>query len=276
MVANGLTDLSLTDHLALRRKLAAFRDDYQLTDKPALVWQCRPMTSVEVDVKSAALKEALGKGAVPVSDSAGWYAFRSGQLPTVVFDGLASSRDAEGQGWVAEIHTDGHIVAGLWTFPDVSIGEARSSCVSTFHGQAFTDFGVLAANLMEAADYEGQCEMTCTLLRASQLPFVQELDALPADAARVLLSTGKLVGEGFDHAPLDTLVLAMPLSWKGTLAQYAGRLRREHASKNSVRIVDFVDEEHPALLRMWNRRQRGYQAMGYRVIAQASSLFDPD
>ena len=92
----------------------------------------------------------------------------------------------------------------------------------------------------------------------------------------MLLSTGKLVGEGFDHAPLDTLVLAMPLSWKGTLAQYAGRLRREHASKNSVRIVDFVDEGHPALLRMWDRRQRAYQAMGYRVIAQASGLFDPD
>jgi superfamily II DNA or RNA helicase len=105
---------------------------------------------------------------------------------------------------------------------------------------------------------------------------LQELEALPADAPRVLLSTGKLVGEGFDHAPLDTLVLAMPISWKGTLAQYAGRLHREHASKSSVRIVDFVDEGHPALLRMWERRQRGYQAMGYRVIPQASGLFDPD
>lgn len=104
---------------------------------------------------------------------------------------------------------------------------------------------------------------------------LQELEALPANAPRVLLSTGKLVGEGFDHAPLDTLVLAMPISWKGTLAQYAGRLHREHASKSSVRIVDFVDEGHPALLRMWERRQRGYQAMGYRVIPQASELFDP-
>ena len=105
---------------------------------------------------------------------------------------------------------------------------------------------------------------------------LQELEALPADAPRVLLSTGKLVGEGFDHAPLDTLVLAMPISWKGTLAQYAGRLHREHASKSSVRIVDFVDEGHPALLRMWERLQRGYQAMGYRVIPQGSGLFDPD
>ena len=174
MVANSLTDLSLTDHLALRRKLAAFRADYQLTDKPALVWQCRPTTPVEVDVKSAALKEALSKGAVPGTDSAWWYAFRSGQLPTVVFDGLASSRDAEGQGWVAEIHTDGHIVAGLWTFPDAPIGEVRSPCMSTFHGLAFTDFGALVTNLLAAAAYEGQCEMTCTLLQAERLPFVLE------------------------------------------------------------------------------------------------------
>lgn len=96
---------------------------------------------------------------------------------------------------------------------------------------------------------------------------ISELDALPADAPRVLLSTGKLVGEGFDHPPLDTLVLAMPISWKGTLQQYAGRLHREHADKTRVRIIDFVDAGHPALLRMWERRRHGYQAMGYRTLA---------
>lgn len=94
---------------------------------------------------------------------------------------------------------------------------------------------------------------------------ISELDALSADAPRVLLSTGKLVGEGFDHPPLDTLVLAMPISWKGTLQQYAGRLHREHADKTCVGIIDFVDTGHPALLRMWERRRRGYQAMGYRI-----------
>jgi superfamily II DNA or RNA helicase len=98
----------------------------------------------------------------------------------------------------------------------------------------------------------------------------EELDALPPDAPRVLLATGKLVGEGFDHPPLDTLVLAMPVSWKGTLQQYAGRLHREHATKTDVRIIDFVDTGHPALLRMWDKRQRGYRAMGYRVGLTAS------
>jgi len=94
---------------------------------------------------------------------------------------------------------------------------------------------------------------------------IAELAALPPDAPRVLLATGKLVGEGFDHPPLDTLVLAMPISWKGTLQQYAGRLHREHAAKTDVRIIDFVDTGHHALLRMWDKRQRGYRAMGYRI-----------
>ena len=90
--------------------------------------------------------------------------------------------------------------------------------------------------------------------------------SMPA-APCVLLATGKLVGEGFDHPPLDTLVLAMPVSWKGTLQQYAGRLHREQAGKTGVRIIDMVDTGYPALLRMWGKRQRGYKAMGYRMAA---------
>jgi superfamily II DNA or RNA helicase len=110
--------------------------------------------------------------------------------------------------------------------------------------------------------------------RKQRAALVAELDALPRDVPRVLLSTGKLVGEGFDHPPLDTLVLAMPVSWKGTLQQYAGRLHREHASKTDVRIIDFVDTGHPALLRMWDKRQRGYRAMGYRILEYGSDGFD--
>ncbi len=97
---------------------------------------------------------------------------------------------------------------------------------------------------------------------------VEALDALPPDTPRVVLATGRLVGEGFDHPPLDTLVLAMPISWKGTLQQYAGRLHREHATKSDVRIIDFVDTGHATLLRMWHRRQNGYRAMGYRIALQ--------
>lgn len=93
-----------------------------------------------------------------------------------------------------------------------------------------------------------------------------ELDGLEESAPRVLLATGRLIGEGFDHPPLDTLVLAMPISWKGTLQQYAGRLHREHAHKQDVRIYDYAETDQPQLARMWDKRQRGYRAMGYRIL----------
>lgn len=82
---------------------------------------------------------------------------------------------------------------------------------------------------------------------------------------RILLATGRLIGEGFDHPPLDTLVLAMPISWKGTLQQYAGRLHREHSDKQDVRIYDYAEINQPQLNRMWGKRQRGYRAMGYEI-----------
>lgn len=94
---------------------------------------------------------------------------------------------------------------------------------------------------------------------------LDKLKALPPDAPRIVLATGKLVGEGFDHPPLDTLVLAMPVSWHGTLQQYAGRLHRAHVGKTESRIIDFVDTGHVALERMWAKRLRGYRAMGYQV-----------
>lgn len=99
-----------------------------------------------------------------------------------------------------------------------------------------------------------------------------ELDALDESAPRVLLATGRLIGEGFDHPPLDTLVLAMPISWKGTLQQYAGRLHREHADKEDVRIYDYAETDQQQLARMWDKRQRGYRAMGYEIKPMESVI----
>jgi superfamily II DNA or RNA helicase len=101
---------------------------------------------------------------------------------------------------------------------------------------------------------------------------MHELESLPPDAPRVLLATGKLVGEGFDHPPLDTLVLAMPISWKGILQQYAGRLHRSHTDKADVRVIDFVDGGNVALMRMWDKRQAGYKAMGYRMADSMATM----
>ena len=80
---------------------------------------------------------------------------------------------------------------------------------------------------------------------------------------RLVLATGRYIGEGFDDARLDTLFLALPVSWKGTLVQYTGRLHRLHPGKTEVRIFDYVDREVPMLLRMFEKRLRGYRAIGY-------------
>ncbi len=91
-----------------------------------------------------------------------------------------------------------------------------------------------------------------------------QLASIPMAEERLLLATGRYIGEGFDDARLDTLFLALPVSWKGTLVQYAGRLHRLHPTKREVRIVDYVDSKVPMLARMFEKRLVGYRAMGYR------------
>jgi superfamily II DNA or RNA helicase len=108
--------------------------------------------------------------------------------------------------------------------------------------------------------------------RKARVAQLAALDALAGDTPRVVLATGRLVGEGFDHPALDTLVLTMPVAWKGTLQQYAGRLHREHAGKTGVRVIDYVDGGHPVLQRMWEKRQRGYRAMGYQVCTPGEDI----
>jgi superfamily II DNA or RNA helicase len=83
------------------------------------------------------------------------------------------------------------------------------------------------------------------------------------DQGRLILATGRYLGEGFDDPRLDTLFLAMPISWKGTLAQYVGRLHRSHEGKSEVIVYDYADMAVPVLARMAARRQAGYRALGY-------------
>lgn len=100
----------------------------------------------------------------------------------------------------------------------------------------------------------------------------ERLAAIPPDEARVILATGKYVGEGFDDPRLDTLFLTLPVSWRGTIAQYAGRLHRLYDSKREVRIYDYADLDVPMLARMFDRRCRGYEAVGYTVLLPASAI----
>ena len=98
-------------------------------------------------------------------------------------------------------------------------------------------------------------------MRAAERKKIDE--RLPS--AQVVVATGKYVGEGFDLPRLDTLFLAMPIAWKGSLAQYAGRIHRESDGKERVTIHDYVDCLLPMLQRMFNKREKSYKAMGYQI-----------
>jgi very-short-patch-repair endonuclease len=101
---------------------------------------------------------------------------------------------------------------------------------------------------------------------------VDRLAAIPREEARVILATGKYVGEGFDDPRLDTLFLTLPVSWRGTIAQYAGRLHRLYDGKREVRVYDYADLNVPMLARMFDRRCRGYEAVGYTILLPASAI----
>jgi superfamily II DNA or RNA helicase len=102
----------------------------------------------------------------------------------------------------------------------------------------------------------------------------KHLAAIPDDEERLVLATGRYIGEGFDDARLDTLFLAMPVAWKGTMVQYAGRLHRLRPTKLDVRIYDYVDVCVPMLARMFEKRLRSYRAMGYELEGVELSVQD--
>ncbi len=95
------------------------------------------------------------------------------------------------------------------------------------------------------------------------------LAGVPDGEQRLILATGSYIGEGFDDARLDSLFLAMPISWRGTLQQYVGRLHRLHDDKRVVEVYDYVNANVRMLARMYDRRLKGYGDMGYKVLAAA-------
>lgn len=94
---------------------------------------------------------------------------------------------------------------------------------------------------------------------------MDRLSAIPEQEERVIVATGRYLGEGFDDQRLDTLFLTMPIAWRGTLAKYSGRLHRPHGPKREVVIYDYVDRDVPVLAPMAVKRGAGYSALGYAV-----------
>ncbi len=108
--------------------------------------------------------------------------------------------------------------------------------------------------------------------KAKRRAATTRLEVIPPDEKRVVVATGKFVGEGFDDPRLDTLFLVSPLAFHGTLEQYTGRLHRDYEEKRLVMVYDYVDVNVPVLQRMYRKRQKSYRALGY-LVQEAGHTF---
>ena len=172
MIVIPSIELSLKNRPEFLHKLSVFAHTYGCADRPALIWQCRALETVEFDVGQKPLIEALAGGSGTESEAGWWSAFRSGHPPVFTFDGLGATAVDYGSGWMSEVHSDGHVIAGLWDFPE----EKGQKFLFDWHADAFTDFALLARALYNAAGYANSSEFTCTLLAAEQLAFVRSDD----------------------------------------------------------------------------------------------------
>lgn len=134
--------------------------------------------------------------------------------------------------------------------------------------------------LLLADRLAGYCKNIITLFGTASAKLRREtmdrLQAIPEDEQLVIVATGKYVGEGFDYPRLDTLFLALPIAWKGKVAQYAGRLHRNFPGKNEVQIYDYVDIHVPVLENMYQKRLKGYAAIGYKIKIDGMPQANPD
>lgn len=148
-----------------------------------------------------------------------------------------------------------------------SVKEGRTPLVLTERTSHVEELaGRLAPEVPEVITLKGG------MSRKALTTAMQRLGEMADRFPRVVIATGRFVGEGFDHARLDTLFLALPVSWRGTIAQYAGRLHRLHDLKKEARIYDYADLDVPMLERMFDKRCRGYEAVGYSILLPASAV----
>lgn len=282
----GKIDIAVMQSLSRKGKISDLVENYG----QVIVDECHHLSafSFEAIMKRARAKYVLGLTATPIR--------RDGQQPIIFMQcGPIRHTAAKAEGAVRALDVIPRLLTTAIDLPDkagiqdvfrrLAEDPVRTRAIAADIVHAYRK-GRKVLVLTERTDHLellktalGSAVQSLFLLhgrisKKQRAELIVALDALPGDAPRVLLATGRLVGEGFDHPPLDTLVLAMPISWKGTLQQYAGRLHRTHATKTNVQISDYIDAGHPALMRMWDKRQRGYRAMGYRITEPPKGSLD--
>lgn len=126
----------------------------------------------------------------------------------------------------------------------------------------------------------GKCDNIITLFGTSSQKEKREtlakLESIPDNEKLIIIATGKYVGEGFDYPRLDTLFLALPIAWKGKVAQYTGRLHRNYIGKTEVQVYDYVDIHVPMLEKMYQKRVKGYAAVGYKAKIKTNEPITPN
>ncbi|MDR1240195.1 MAG: hypothetical protein LBK27_08770, partial [Treponema sp.] len=160
----------------------------------------------------------------------------------------------------------------LWTDADRNKVIIHDITAAYAQGREILVLSERLDHLALLADSLGACTEYLFVLKGGlgkkQLKTIMEnIQNVPSGSNRIILATGKYLGEGFDLSCLDTLFLVFPFSWKGTLIQYAGRLNRSAQGKTEIRIYDYVDEKVPVLQRMFNRRMKGYRDLGFATEA---------
>nr|WP_254456052.1 DEAD/DEAH box helicase [Paeniglutamicibacter quisquiliarum] len=120
----------------------------------------------------------------------------------------------------------------------------------------------LLADGLRAAGLE-PIELTGSLKTGERREAIARINSAPADQPLLVLGTGSLIGEGFDCPRLDTLFLAAPVSFKGRLVQYAGRVTRPYPGKDTAVVHDYIDVLTPVIARAYDKRSAGYRELGF-------------
>lgn len=125
--------------------------------------------------------------------------------------------------------------------------------------------------------------MTGNNSRKEHKKILEQMHQVAKDESLILIATGSLVGEGFDFPRLDTLFMVTPVSFRGVVEQYAGRLNRDYAGKENVIIYDYVDNHIPMFDNMYAKRLQAYKQIGYELVCglqnnkqEAHAIYDGD
>ena len=290
-MGGGKNKLSGKIDIAVMQSLVRNQDLHDILDQygQIVVDECHHISafSFETLLKAAKARFVLGLTATPVR--------RDGHHPVILMQcGPVRHKAGSPEGAPSQMEVRPRVMKAPELPQDASIQEvfrtlaandARNQCIISDVLAAYNEGREVLVlterteHLMRLHDMldsqaDGRMEhcfvLHGRLSKKQRQAVLEALNSLDESASRIILATGRLIGEGFDHPPLDTLVLAMPVSWKGTLQQYAGRLHRYLAGKTTIRIYDYAEEEQPQLARMWHKRLKGYKSMGYEVKADSA------